>query len=177
MLFILSMIGAAAFCQTPRVEIGVQLSGLKENVLREYPLGGGGRITVHAFRLVDAEAEVNRYPIGGADSLFPVTQMTFGARLGQRFGPLGIYGKVKPGFVRFDKNLYVPNMGTHTALEIGAVLEFYSRHHFAARMDFGDTAVFYGSGISIPSISAPGPATVPGTRHQLQWSIGVSAWF
>ena len=79
--------------------------------------------------------------------------------------------------MRYDANAYVPNLGTRPALDLGGVLEFYSSRHFAGRMDFGDTTVWYGSDIVIPPISGPGPNVVPGTRHQLQWSLGVSVWF
>jgi hypothetical protein len=163
--------------QTPRAEIGVQLSGLRETVLGEYPVGGGGRVTVHAYRFLDAEAEINRFPIGGGGALFPATQFVFGARIGHRFGPLGLYGKVRPGFMHFDPNAYVPDLHTRPALDAGCVLEFYARRHFAGRIDLGDSIVWYGSGVAIPPISAPGPNVTPGTRHQLQWSFGVSAWF
>jgi hypothetical protein len=101
----------------PRAEIGVQLSGIRETVFGEYPVGGGGRVTVHAFHFVDAEAEINRYPIGGAAALFPATQATFGARVGQRLGPFGLYGNLRPGFMRFDANARIPNLGTRAALD------------------------------------------------------------
>ena len=169
--------GCVAFCQTPRAEIGFQLSGIRENVLGEYPVGGGGRVTVHVVHFVDAEAEVNRFPIGGGTALFPATQAIFGARVGQRFGPIGIYGKLRPGFMRFDANGRVQNLGVRPALDFGGVLEFYSRRHIAGRFDLGDTAVWYGSDTVIPPISSPGPNVIPGTRHQFQWSFGFSIWF
>lgn len=174
----LAALGLAGLCsaQAPRLEIGVQLSTIRENVLGEYPLGGGGRVTVHAFRFIDAEAEVNRYPIGGGGAIFPATQVLLGARAGRRFGPLELYGKLRPGFMRLDANPYVPNLGTRAALDIGGVIEFYSSRHIAGRIDFGDTAVWYGHDIVIPAISGVGGSVVPGTRHQLQWSLGISFW-
>ena len=70
----------------------MQLSGIRETVFGEYPLAGGGRVTVHAFRFVNAEAEVNLYPIGGGTALFPGTHVTAGARIGRRttFWSLGL---------------------------------------------------------------------------------------
>lgn len=167
---------AVAFSQTPHAEIGVEFGGIRETVLGEYPVAGGGRFTIHAFRFIDAEAEVNRIPIGGAVALFPATQFLAGARVGRRFGRLGIYGKVRPGVMRFDANLYAPNLHSRPALDAGGVLEFYSSRHLAFRMDFGNTVVWYGRDVSIPAISAPGPGVVPGIRHQLQWSMGLSVW-
>ncbi len=131
--------------------------------LGEKPLTGGGRVTVHASRFLDAEAEVNRFPIGGAASNYPATQALFGARAGVRRWPFGIFAKARPGFLRFDDVLNHPNLGTRAALDLGVILEGYSRHHVAVRADFGDTVVFYGR--------------ETGTRHQFQGSFGISLWF
>jgi hypothetical protein len=162
LLLILPLVGAD-FDQ-PRVEAGVLLGGIKEPALGEYPVIAGGRITIRAWRLLDGEAEVSRYPIGGSASNYPATIALFGARAGRRFGNLGLYGKVRPGFISFDSNLNRPSLGTRPALNAGGILEFYSTRHLAARFDLGDTVVWYGR-------------QGPGTRHQLQWSVGVSAWF
>jgi hypothetical protein len=171
------IVGGAAFSQTPRAEIGLQLSGIRETVLGEYPLSGGGRVTVHVFRFVDAEAEINRFPVGGGVALFPATQAIFGARAGRRFGPIGVYGKLRPGLMRFDANDRVQNLAVRPAFDFGGVLAFYSRRHIAGRLDLGDTVVWYGSDTIVPPISKPGPSVILGTRHQLQWSLGVSIWF
>ena len=87
---------------------------------------------------------------------------------------IGVYGKLRPGFMSCDKNPYVPTLGTSAALDFGGILEFYSRRHIAARVDLGGTVVWYGSGIVIPAISRVGGSVVPGTRNQHQWNIGVS---
>lgn len=173
----LFFLAAEALAQTPRVEVGVQLGTIDEKVLGEKPVVAGGRVTVHAVGPVDAEVEVNRFPVGGAAALFPATQALFGARIGRRVGGIGVYGKVRPGLTRFDVNAYVPSLGTRPTLDVGGVIEFYSRRHFAARLDFGDTVVFFGKSITIPSIAQPGPGVVPGTRHHLQASAGISLWF
>ena len=178
LLVLASPLAAAASDAFPaRFEIGVQIGGIQEHVLGEYPVTAGGRATVQVFRFLDAEAEVNRYPIGGAVSLFPATQALFGVRAGRRFGGIGLYGKVRPGFMRFDTNAYVPELHTRAALDVGGIIEFYSRRHVAARIDFGDTAVWYGTGIVIPPISGIGGNVIPGTRHQFYWNLGVSVWF
>jgi hypothetical protein len=152
---------SAAGFEQPRVEAGVLVGGLKEGIFGEYPVLAGGRVSVHTFWLLDAEAEVNRFPIGGAASNYPATQALFGARVGRRIGPFGVYGKLRPGFIRFDQNLYDPKLGTQPALDAGGILELYSARHIAGRFDVGDTMVWY-SGAA---------------RHQLQWSVGLSLWF
>lgn len=174
---LLLLAATVVYAQTPRTEIGVQLSGIRETVFGEYSVGGGGRVTVHAFAFVDAEAEINRYPIGAAVALFPATEATFGVPVRRRWGSFGIYGNLRPGFMRFDANARIPDLGTRAALYWGGVLELYSRHHFAARFDLGDAVVWYGADTVVPPISAPGTGTIAGTRHQLQWSLGASLWF
>ena len=65
------------------------------------------------------------YPIGAGSALFSATEATFGVRVGRGFGPFGIYAKLRPGFMRFDANRYVPNLGTQHRLDFGGVLEPY----------------------------------------------------
>src|SRR5688500_13164852 len=74
MRFILLLLAAVAFAQTPRYEIGVQVAVLdKRKGIGEKPGMAGGRATVKAYRFVDVDFEVNRFPIGGAQSSFPGT--------------------------------------------------------------------------------------------------------
>jgi hypothetical protein len=178
LLAIFSLLSGLVTAQSPspRIEAGVQLSIIDQPALHEKPLAGGGRFTVKLFRFVDAEAEINRYPIGGAISVFPATQALIGARVGYRLGPIGLFAKARPGFMRFDENAYAPRLGTRANLDIGGILELYSTRHVAVRMDFGDTVIFYGRE---PMLSPVGGGIVPqpGTRHQLQASFGISAWF
>jgi hypothetical protein len=161
--------------QTPRIEAGAQLSIIDQPGLGEKPLAGGVRLTASIFRFVDAEAEVNRYPIGGAISNFPATQLLAGTRVGYRIGPIGVYAKVLPGLMRFDSSPYAPALGARANLDVGGVLELYARRYFAVRFDFGDTIIFYGSEPMLRPSGGTGPQ--PGTRHQLQAGLGVSLWF
>jgi hypothetical protein len=177
MLCVIALPLAGADWQPPRFEAGVLVGGIQESVLGESPVIAGGRVAVRAWRYIGGEVELSRYPVGGATSLFPATQALFGARIGGRIGGIGLYGKVRPGFMRFDQNLYVPGLDTRAVLDLGGVLEFYSRRHLAARIDFGDTVTCYGSDIVIPPISGIGGDVIPGTRQQFQWSLGVSGWF
>jgi hypothetical protein len=155
---------AAAFAQTPRFEIGVQASVLDERkAIGEKPAMAGGRISARVFRFIDADFEVNRFPIGGAQSSFPGTEVLLGGRAGYHLGHFGLFGRMRPGFVKFDRNQYPPQLGTRPALDIGGTLEIYSSYHVAVRIDYGDTIVWYGP--------------VIGTRHQLQGSFGVGVWF
>lgn len=159
----------------PRVEMGAHLVTVDEARLHEKPLGAGGRFTLRLNRFVSLDSEVNRYPIGTDAMIFPMTQVLAGARVGVMLGSIGIFGKIRPGFSRYDDTLYKPGIGTKPNLDIGGVIEFYSRKHIGARLDLGSTVFFYGDG---PVQTAMGPdPIVLGTRGQLQASFGVFAWF
>jgi hypothetical protein len=150
------------------VEAGLQFTIIDaRDALGEKPAAAGGRVTIGLLPFLDAEVEINRFPIGGAVSNFPGTQFLFGARAGKRIGSLGLFAKVRPGFTRFDATVNSPTLGTRPVLDFGGIVEYYSRHHIAARFDFGDAIVFYGAGQPAAS----------GTRHQFQGGFGVSVWF
>ena len=126
----------------------------------------GGRFAARLLRVLDADTEVNRFPIGGGFSAFPGTQFLIGAKAGYRVGPFGIFAKVRPGFIRFDQPPFprTPELGTRPVVDLGGVFEIYSKYHVFVRIDYGDIVVSYGnSGF--------------GTRHQLQAGFGVGVWF
>jgi hypothetical protein len=105
----LFLLAATASAQSPRIEAGVQVGALDEReVLDEKPAIAGGRVTVRLYRSLDAEAEIDRFPIGGAYSAFPGTEFLFGARAGHRFGGLGLFATVRPGFIRFGNRSLKP---------------------------------------------------------------------
>lgn len=170
------LIALAAYAQDmpPRVEAGVHLSTIEESDLHEKPLGGGGRFTLRLTRLISLDTEVNRYPIGGTVAVFPLTQVLAGARVGVVLGSMGIFGKIRPGFSRYDVTAYQPGIGTKPNLDIGGVIEFYSHRHVGARFDVGRTVVFYGNG-PVRTAMSPDPITM-GTRGLVQASMGVFAW-
>jgi len=157
----------------PRIEVGVHLTAINEEGLGEKPLGGGGGITYRLSHYLAIDTEANRYPIGGGAANFPVTQALFGARAGIRFGKVGFFGKIRPGFGVYDSSVYQPGIGTKANLDMGGVLEFYSERHFGARLDFGDTIIFFGNN---PIGSPIGPRNL-GTRNQFQGSFGVFLHF
>jgi len=157
----------------PRIEVGLHLTAVNEAGLGEKPLGGGGGITYRLSRYLAVDAEANRFPIGGGAANFPVTQALFGARAGIRVGNIGLFGKVRPGFGAYDTTLYQPGIGTKANLDVGGVLEFYSVRHFGARLDFGDTIIFFGNN----PIGSPVGMKILGTRNQLQGSFGVFLHF
>jgi hypothetical protein len=159
----------------PRIEAGVHLATVDESALHEKPLGAGGRFTLRLNRFVSLDSEVNRYPVGGTIAIFPMTQVLAGARVGLMLGSVGIFGKIRPGFSAYDATEYRPGIGTKPNLDIGGVLEFYSRRHVGARIDVGSTIFFYGDG-PVRTPAGPDPIVL-GTRGLLQAGFGVFAWF
>lgn len=159
----------------PRVEAGVHLATVDEAALYEKPLGAGGRFALRVNRFVSLDSEVNRYPVGGTVTAFPMTQVLVGARVGVVPGPLGVFGKIRPGFSSYDATAYKPGIGTKANLDIGGVIEFYSRRHVGARFDVGSTVFFFGDG-PVRTAASPDPIVL-GNRGLLQASWGVFAWF
>jgi hypothetical protein len=166
---------AAHAQEVPRIEAGVHLSTIDEAPLHEKPLGAGGRFTLRLTRFIALDSEVNRYPIGTQAMIFPLTQVLAGARVGTMIGPVGIFGKIRPGFSAYDATQYQPGIGTKPNLDIGGVIEFYASKHIGARLDVGSTLIFYGNG-PVRTAMSPDPIVL-GTRGLLQASAGVFVWF
>lgn len=157
----------------PRVEVRVHFAAINEEGLGEKPLGGGGGITYRLSRYFAVDGEANRYPIGGAAANFPFTQVLIGARAGIRLGNIGLFGKIRPGLGLYDNTLYQPGIGTKANLDLGGILEYYFAWHVGARIDFGDTMIFWGSN----PIGSPTGTKTLGTRNQLQGTFGVFVHF
>ncbi len=175
LLVLVALLPVCAQDTPPRVEAGVHLATVDQAALHEKPLGAGGRFTLRLNRFVSLDSEVNRYPAGGTVTTYPMTQVFAGARVGVMLGSIGIFGKIRPGFSRYDDTLYKPGIGTKPNLDIGGIIEFYSRRHVGARADFGSTVFFYGDGpVKTAGVRDP---IVLGTRGLLQASFGVFAWF
>jgi hypothetical protein len=154
--------GGVACAQMPRVEAGVQVGVLdRRDGFGEKPAIAGARLSARVWRFLDAEAEVDRFPVGGAQAQFPGTELLFGARAGFRSGPLGIFAKVRPGFVRFDSQPNGPSLGTRPAVDLGAAVAVYSQRHVFVRFDAGDLVVSYANG----------------ARSHFEATAGVGVWF
>ncbi|MGE0406065.1 MAG: outer membrane beta-barrel protein [Candidatus Korobacteraceae bacterium] len=163
---------ALAQFEQPRLEAGVHFTTVDISGLGEKPVGGGGRLTLRMSRLVALEGEVNRFPIGGATANFPMTQVLAGLRIGGRIGPFGIFGKVRPGYTRFDASSYDHQFGRRANLDLGAVISLYSSRHFGVRFDFGNTLIFFGN----KPVQSPAGVSL-GTRSNFQGGAGVFVHF
>ena len=147
---------AQAQSETPKVEIGAHYTLLR---FRDFDItdnGVGGRITFNLSDNIGLEGELNYFgQKRSSDSpltTFPLfvdssrTQGLFGAKTGIRSEKAGIFGKFRPGFVRFGESGVIPGQSfTQFALDIGGVFELYPTRHVALRFDIGDTIVRFGS--------------------------------
>ena len=160
--------------ETPKVEVGAQYTFLR---LRDFDIndsGVGGRLTYNVTDNFGIEGEVNFFPqrrpnfatLTSTDS--QRTQALFGVKYGMRSEKLGIFGKIRPGFIYFGQGTPVVPGGssasaTEFALDFGGVFELYPSRHLALRFDVGDTVIRFGNlGI---------------TSHNLQITPGVAFRF
>ena len=140
--------------------------------------GVGGRFTYNLTHNIAFEAEINSLPRREAFFDFPtsriglpagrILQGQFGVKVGKRFRRFGIFGKLRPGFVRFEKVsrltgsheevVFDPRIGevhfqvpefrfeteSYASTDVGVVLEFYLSRKVVTRFDLGDTIIRYG---------------------------------
>lgn len=164
-----------------RYELGGQFSSLSANQptsqstpfrgeVTETERGVGGRFTFNVTNNIAFEAELNFFPkekVGFGIPLGRVLQGQFGIKVGKRFEKVGVFAKVRPGFVRYGQvsrftgshtivfiNLYgaqvtqeIPEFGfdeeTYSSVDVGGVMEFYPSRRVVLRFDLGDTIIRY----------------------------------
>jgi len=201
--------------RVPRFEIGAQFSSLSLNQhsvicfsvcltgggRTDSEPGGGARFTYNLTNNIGLEAEGNLFPRDHIDTGFgPMGRMAqgqFGAKVGKRFGKLGAFGKLRPGFVSFSKVSYlissfpldvygghftIGNFGfrkeRYFSTDVGGVVEFYPSRHLMTRVDLGDTIIRYRE-VDAPGFSLSGAIQriPPETRHNFQFAAGVGFRF
>ncbi len=213
----LLLIGGETLAQgdAPRFEIGGQFSLLTRNKPSsqgdEFVSGQvtnpgfGARFTYNVTNEIALEAEGNFFPERNFDSegsFFPrlndddvgapgghIYQGQFGVKVGKRFKKVGLFGKIRPGFVSFTKasqftgfrtltvihpslnrEVQIENaefrlgQATYLSADVGGVVEFYPSRRIVTRLDIGDTIIRYGvyreqAGL-VCVLSAPCPAQV-----------------
>lgn len=172
--------------QTPRFELGAQFTALR---LKEFSIveartmtGIGGRFTYNITRHVAVEAEGNYF----FDNDVRRTQGLFGIKAGTRWRRLGVFGKARPGFLRFKLPLFcaIPEgcppssqqffSKTDFAFDLGGVVEFYPSRHISLRTDVGDTIVRSNRGTGLINGQ---PSELHFTSHNLQFMSGISFRF
>lgn len=184
----LLFMGSEVFAQrdAPRFEIGGQFSSLlplnkpssqfddvegftSGQVIEP---GFGTRFTYNVTNNIALEAEGNFFPGRYKDFDVPsghIYQGQFGGKVGKRFKKVGLFLKLRPGFVRFTrvsqltdlrlKTFLHPSTGqevqlenaefrigkaTYLSTDAGGVVEFYPSKRVVTRLDVGDTIIRYG---------------------------------
>jgi len=166
--------------ETPKVEIGAHYTLLRFRDLfvdgdGVTDSGVGGRVTFNLSDNIGIEGELNFFPQKRSNSLSvnPLfidstrTQGLFGVKTGIRSDGVGIFGKIRPGFVHFGQGTPLPGFSssgaTEFALDLGGVFEVYPSRSVALRFDLGDTIIRFG-GLGF-------------TSHNLQFTTGVAFRF
>jgi hypothetical protein len=153
-------------------------------------VGVGGRLTYNVTEGTSIEGEINFFP---QDKTFggKRTQGLFGFKYGIHSDTFGLFGKLRPGFIRFSRAsaeggcpLVTPGASslsgcfaytskTNLALDIGGVFEVYPSGRSVVRFDVGDTFIRFG-GIEW---TFDGARSGSFTTHNLQFNAGVGVRF
>ena len=177
--FVPASLDALAQTDTPKVEAGVQFSFIRFRDLETTGAGFGGRLTYNINDSISIEGELNYFPSDkqGFFESGKKTQGLFGVKTGIRSETAGVFGKIRPGFVRFSRDFDgFEDPKTDLALDVGGVIEFYPSPSTMVRFDIGDTIIRIGE----RTITDPfgSPVTFNSfTSHNLQLSIGVGVRF
>jgi hypothetical protein len=170
LLLIVTAQDARAQSETPKVELGAQYTVLRLRDFDTTDSGVGGRITYNITDGFGIEGEMNFFPerrinfatLSSGNSRR--TQGLFGVKTGIRSDGVGIFGKIRPGFIHFGDGAPGPSSGaTEFALDLGGVFEVYPSRPVALRFDLGDTIIRFG-GLGF-------------TSHNLQFTAGVALRF
>lgn len=151
--------GASRDAAAQSVEAGGHATYLDLGGLEQTAWGIGGRFGAEVLPLVTLEAEVNAFPsderVTGS-----FVQALGGVKLGGRARSYGLFAKLRPGFVRFDRDFIQPGTAciavvptprgclasqTNFALDFGTVVELYPTSRLIVRADIGTTYIWYGS--------------------------------
>ena len=150
-------------------------------------LGLGGRAAWHLARFVDLDADLAVHPNAGVSGA--KLEGFFGAKAGLRSRWVGGFVKARPGFLYFSKDPF--GVGTRgamlgrtewahsldPALDVGAVIEFYTPGRVIVRVDLGDTMVrYHPRTVGVSQMQPPLQAGGFTTRNR-HWSVGLSQRF
>jgi len=144
-----------------KLEVSGQLSVVDLAELETTDVGLGGRLGFRATSLFTFEGELNLFPSDIPDGV-PVTSSRleglFGVKIGPRFDRFSVFGKLRPGFVRFGEApepipcilIFPPPLScviaageTLFALDLGGGIELYPTERSLVRFDVSDLMLQY----------------------------------
>lgn len=193
----LSLLNQPAFAQSASrtVELGAQFTTTRisdtempNGFFRDISntlIGGGVRIGYNLSQRIAVEAEGNifRRPSTNQGRR---SQGLFGIKTGKRYERVGLFGKARPGFMRFDRTFAFKSAGpisldikdnTYLALDLGGVVELYPSQRTIIRFDLGDAIIRY-SNRRVRNLQPGGIGDLDTYYgHNLQFGVGVGIRF
>lgn len=148
--------------EPPRIEVGAHFTALHLPAIHEWPGGFGARLGYNLCEYVAVEGEFNYFPVhrpktSGSSPLFQFerppgsfgeSQALFGIKAGLRVDRFGLFGEIKPGFIRLTERQQLESLNDQSkmrfALRVGGVFEYYLSPSVAFRLDMGKTRVDFG---------------------------------
>jgi hypothetical protein len=176
-----------------KLEVSGQIAVVDLAELETTDVGLGGRFGLRATTLFAFEGELNVFP-SDIPEVVTVTRSRleglFGVRVGPRFERFSVFGKVRPGFVRFGEApepipciaIFPPPLScvlaegrTVFALDLGGGVEFYPTERSLVRFDVSDLMLQYPG----PVFNRDREAFTEGGfwGHNLRFSIGAGFRF
>jgi hypothetical protein len=166
-VLILITASSVAAQSTRPIDVTGQFSTLALANLDATSVGVGGRVNVGLSRWLSFDGEFSVYPNDNfteGGGFFPAGDgLTFkrrrleglaGVKIGWRNDRVGVFGKVRPGFVHLTNRgvdcagdvcalilVAVPEYKTEFAFDLGGIVEFYPTARTVARVDIGDLEI------------------------------------
>jgi hypothetical protein len=122
-------------------------------------VGNSGFGANFAYRITNRlwfDSDLNFFPGSGSfGNKGSTVQAMFGPRYGHTAKSWGLYFKLRPGFIYYDKTLTADSAGDFTnatrfAFDVGSIFEWYASRHSVIRFDAGTTVVRYLTGRDDP---------------------------
>lgn len=153
-------VAAAQTTSSPRErkhDAGGSITWLNLNGFSRTPTGVGGRVGYHVVDLLTLDMEANLFPSDNP-ATGRMLQAFAGAKLGGRSRVFGLFGKVRPGGMRFSRDVIAPNTVCPLifptpqscfasrrafALDYGSVIEIYPNDRSIIRVDTGTSYIWY----------------------------------
>jgi hypothetical protein len=161
MHIVIVVLALASFAAVPaHAQSSTQAGVLYSAIAQEYPdqsrSGVGGFVVYSPVPWFGVDASTSLFfseDVGGY-----AWQLLAGPRLGMLWNDLAIFGRVRPGLVRFSERFFKPNIAcilifpppesclaphSNFALDIGGTVELPLNNSTALRFELGDTLIRY----------------------------------
>lgn len=193
-ILLAALLSPPAAAQAQRVEAGgfmtgafLERIGSSDHRVGTSTLGLGARLVWRPIPFVDLDGELAVDPPVGVSGYR--VQGFLGGKVGVRFRRFGAFVKASPGFLYFSKDPFGAGRpgaalgriawasSLDPALNVGGVIEYYTRSRLIVRFDLGDTIVSYHPRTVFVSLLQPAQEVGGFTTRNRRWSAGVSRRF